>query len=151
MLAETLVVTAFVAGVLIFLFIQFSNLSNSYNEYYVQNSSQDLYSLAVIKFYLENDSAALNYLDSNLSNDRYVDISNCSIFSNVNYCKKLLELERISSIIVTTNPPVVDEIDIRDEDMISFMSKISNEGNEKYRLIAKFNGGSLATVRVNGN
>ena len=45
MLAETLIVTIFVAGVLIFLFIQFSSLSKSYEESYIYNTVEGLYSL----------------------------------------------------------------------------------------------------------
>ena len=146
MLAETLVVTIFVAGVLIFLFIQFSKISNSYNEYYKYNSSDRLYALANIKYYLENDTSAISYLTSN--NIEFIDITDCSIFSNSEYCTKLLELENVEKLIVTTNPIDISVIEISDEEMLRFIRKIGNDGNEQYRLVAKFGDGSFATVRV---
>ena len=148
MLAETLVVTTFVAGVLIFLFIQFTRLSNSYNEYYKYNSSEDLYSLARIKFYLENDTTAISYLNTNLTSNGYLDISNCSIVSSARYCRMLLKLENINAIYVTTNPIDASEIELNDEDMLKFIKRIGNDGEETYRLVAKFNDGGFATVRL---
>ena len=146
MLAETLIVTIFVAGVLIFLFIQFSKISNSYNEYYKYNSSDRLYALAGIKYYLEDDALAISYLTSN--NIEFIDITDCSIFSNNEYCTTLLELENVEKLIVTTNPIDISVIEVSDEEMLRFIRKIGNDGNEQYRLIAKFNDGSFATVRV---
>lgn len=153
MLAETLVVTTFVAGVLIFLFIQFTRLSNSYNEYYKYNSSEDLYSLARIKFYIENDTTAIDYLNTNLTSNKYLDISNCSsdIFSNARYCSELLRLENIDTIYIVTNPIDVSVFEFIDEDMQKFIKKTGNDGAENYRLVAKFNDGGFATIRLSNS
>ena len=40
-LAETLIVTSFVAGVLLYLFIQFSNLNKNYNNSFKYNTIED--------------------------------------------------------------------------------------------------------------
>ena len=124
MLAETLIVTIFVAGVLIFLFIQFSKISNSYNEYYKYNSSDRLYALDNIKYYLEDDTLAISYLTTN--NIKFIDVTDCSIFSNSVYCTRLLELENIEKLIITTNPIDINSIDISDDEMFRFIKKSGN-------------------------
>ena len=151
MLAETLVVTAFVAGVLIFLFIQFSRLSNMYNEYYSYNTTESLYALDDIKDYIISDATAYNYISTNISTDKYIDISDCSseIFSDTDYCETLFNLENISKIYVFDNTLDFKQLDIADEVLKNFISKINNKGTEPYRLVALFNNSSLATIRFN--
>ncbi|MBR6690703.1 MAG: hypothetical protein IKL65_05170 [Bacilli bacterium] len=108
MLAETLVVTAFVAGVLIFLFIQFSNLSNAYDDSYIYNTSEGLYALEDIKDYINSDTAAKTYVEKSLDSVDYIDISDCSIFSDKKYCENLFEIENIENIIIANN---IDDYD----------------------------------------
>ena len=150
MLAETLIVTTFVAGVLIFLFIQFSKLSNSYNEYYNYNTTEALYALEDVKDYIISDSVISSKIISDVNENIYLDITNCQNFSNTEYCLKLFELENIKKVIVVPNPFDVSNLNIDDNGLLNFMSKISNEGDEEYRLIAEFNNGSYATIRIKG-
>ena len=72
MLAETLIVTTFVAGVLIFLFIQFSNLENSYEESYMYNTVEDIYALEDIKDYIEQDETAMSNIKEQIQNTKYI-------------------------------------------------------------------------------
>ena len=145
MLAETLIVTTFVAGVLIFLFIQFSSLSSSYNEYYNYNTTENMYALEDIKDYIMSDTNIYNKIKDNISASTYMNISSCEDFTNKDYCKKLLQLENIKELYVMANKFNIQKLS--DEDMNSFIKKISTEENETYRLIAKFNNNSLATIR----
>ena len=103
MLAETLIVTVFVAGVLIFLYIQFSNLSNSYDQSFQYNTVEGLYALEDVKKYIETDSSIKKYINSNIDSLGYIDITNCDKFTDENYCLKLFELENIDKIIITHN------------------------------------------------
>lgn len=146
MLAETLIVTTFVAGVLIFLFIQFTNLSNSYNDSYQYNTVEGLYALRNMRDYLLSDENALTSLE-NITYDNNLDITNCSIFTEKNYCLKLLELENINKIFITTNAVSEDLFYNFDDGLKKFISKINSEGTEKYRLIAEFNNSTYATLR----
>ena len=50
-LAETLIVTTFVAGILFFMFVQFTSLSKNYNDSYKYNTVEDLYALRNIRDY----------------------------------------------------------------------------------------------------
>lgn len=147
MLAETLIVTTFVAGVLVFLFIQFTNLNKVFNESFKYNTVENLYALEDIKNYIESDDGAYNFLSLNVTNGKYVDITDCSIFSNVTFCSKLFKKENITKIFVTTNAFDVSIFDINNEDFLNFINKISKDSKEKYRLIAMFSNNTYATVR----
>ena len=65
MLAETLIVTTFVAGILIFLFIQFTNLGKAYDDSYIYNTTEGLYALEDIKKYINTDLDLLLYIEEN--------------------------------------------------------------------------------------
>lgn len=147
MLAETLIVTVFVAGVLIFLYIQFSNLSSSYDDSFNYNTVEGLYALEDIKTYIESDDSITQYINTNIDTLNYIDITNCDLFSDREYCSKLFELENINRIIITKNKVNVEEIKIKDEGLNNFIKKINEIDYQKYRLIASFNNSTYATVR----
>lgn len=147
MLAETLVVSTFVSGVLIFLYIQFSNLSKSYEESYKYNTVEGLYALEDVREYLISDKTAYQYINDNINQLMYIDITDCNIFTNKNYCLELLQLENIDSIIVTLNEVPYNNIDGYSEGFYSFLKKINKEGDQTYRLVASFNNSTYATVR----
>lgn len=146
-LAETLIVTAFVAGVLIFLYIQFTNLNQSYEQSYVYNTVEGLYALEDVKTYIETDTTFVNYIDSNINSLKYIDITDCTLFTDETYCLKLFELENIKNIFITHN--LVPDVDFTDYDLKfqTFIKKINKEGIQTYRIVAEFNDSTYATVR----
>ena len=146
MLAETLIVTTFVAGVLIFLFVQFSILNNSYDESYVYNTVEGLYATDDIIDYIKTDSKVLEYIKTNVDSNTYVDITDCSLFINMEYCKELFSLENIDKVFISTNEISYD-INAYDDKFKKFISKINKEGNESYRVVAAFKNSTYATVR----
>lgn len=147
MLAETLIVTLFVASVLLFMFVQFTNLNKVYNESYIYNSVEDLYSLKNIKEYIESDYSAISYINANVTYQKFVDISNCEIFTEKKYCLKLFELENIKKIIITTNKVNYDLFTNHKTKFKNFINKIEKQSDEKYRIIASFNNDTFATIR----
>lgn len=151
MLAETLIVTTFVAGVLIFLFIQFTNLSKSYDESYIYNTTEGMYALEDIKEYINTDSAVLLYVEENIETMNYIDITDCSLFTNKDYCLNLFKLENIDRIFITTNAVPKKNITEYNEDFLTFINKITEEGNQKYRLVASFKNSMFATLRLGDN
>lgn len=148
MLAETLVVTTFVSGVLIFLFIQFSNLSKSYDESYIYNTTEGLYALEDLKKYIETDINFTDYIDTNIETKKYIDITNCSLFTDESYCLNLIEIENIDKIFISTNSLPKDIINEYDEGFTNFINKINKEGKEEYRLVASFKNSTYATLRL---
>ena len=151
MLAETLIVSTFVAGVLIFLFIQFTNLGKAYDDSYINNTPEGLYALEDIKEYINTDLDVQLYIEQNIETMKYIDLTDCSLFTNKDYCVNLFELENIDRIFVTINDFDKQSITGYNEDFKIFINKIINEGNEKYRLVASFNNGMFATMRVGGS
>lgn len=150
-LVELLVVTIFVAGVLIYLIVQFTNLSNSYIYTFKYNTVEGLYSLRNISDYIESDVSATNYIQSNVVEAGYLDITDCSIFTDTQYCSQLLNLENVKNIIVTTNSFNSDVFSSYDEQTKQFINKISSTGSEKYRLIVAYNDLTYATLRFTGD
>lgn len=146
-LAETLVVTTFVSGVLIFLFIQFTNISKNYENNYTYNTVDDLYALEDVKDYILTDYVALNNIESELDSSEYINISDCSMFDNKDYCLKLFSIENIDEIIVTKNYFDKNEIINLNQNLLDFIKKINGTNDESYRLIASFKNSTYATLR----
>ena len=102
MLAETSIVTTFVAGILIFLFIQFTNLGKAYDDSYIYNTPEGLYALEDIKEYINSDLDLLLYIEENIEIKKYIDLTDCSLFKNKEYCTNLIRIENIDKIFITT-------------------------------------------------
>lgn len=147
MLAETLLVTTFIAGVLIYLYIQFTNLNKNYDDSYNYNTVEDLYALYDVVEFINSDEYAISYIENNITEQKYIDISNCSLFTDSVLCKKLLSLENINEIFITTNTvPKANIIDYT-SGLMNFINKINPSGIETYRLVASFNDNTYATLR----
>ena len=147
MLAETLVVTTFVAGVLIYMFIQFSNLSQNYDDSYQYNTVEDLYSLRNIRDFIVEDEEALTLIEDSILNDGMIEITDCNNFTEINYCLELFELENIKTIIITNNnldKELFSNFNIGFKKMVN---KIKSGGSQKYRILAEFNNSTYATIR----
>lgn len=144
-LLETLIATVFISGALIFFFSQFNSLNRKYDISYKYNSVQDIYLLNVVSNFILDDN---NFYQENLDNlDDYLEISDCSMLSNIPCCKKLFDKANIDILLVTTNKFDKTIFSDYDDDIKDFIDKISPIGNEKYRLIAKFKDGKYATVK----
>ena len=162
MLVETLVVTTFVAGVLIFLFVQFSKLSKAYEESYIYNTVEGLYALKDVKDFIMLDSTTITetdsegetfiqYIEDNIDTENYIDITDCSLFANKDFCFRLLVNENIDKIFITKNEIPKDNITGYNEGFKTFINKINEEGNEPYRIVASFNNSTYATLRFGDN
>ena len=149
MLVETLIVTTFVAGVLIFLYIQFSTLNNSYNNYFDYNSTEKLYALEDIKNYIQNDSNISN-IPNLIKDSGYIEITDCEIFIDKNFCLKLLELEDINKLYLIHNNILSTTLSMEDIDALNFFKATKSTNNSIYILIGKFNDGSYSLLNIDG-
>ena len=145
-LLETLVATVFVSGILIFLFSQFISLASNYDETNQYNNVQEIYALNTIANYISGDWPFYNSLGNN--NDDYVNITDCSMLTDSNFCKKLFEYENIDTVLIVKNNFDKDKL-LEYDELIDFIKKIplKEDVNEKYRLIAKFKNNTFATIR----
>ncbi len=146
-LVETIIVSSFIAGFLIFSFIEFTSLANSYSDSFKYNTVEGLYATENIKNYILTDSQFLNSLENLENPDKMVNITNCSMFKSEVYCKKLFELSNVEDIMVCNNYFDIENINVSDEDFKTFISKIAGTGEEKYRIIIKFKNSTFATIR----
>ena len=147
MLAETLIVTTFVASVLIFLFIQFSNLNNSYGKYFIYNTTEGLYSLNQVKIYIQSDSDFMDYIEEHVNQNSYLNITDCSLFTNPDYCLRLFNLIEVDKVYVLYNSSSYNSINLDSKSVTEFVKSINTPGTDTYRLVASFNDGTFATVR----
>lgn len=151
MLAETLVVTSFVAGVLIFLFIQFTNLSKNYEDNYKYNTVENLYALEDVRDFIIEKEHNISITLDEMGDKDYIDISNCNIFEDdKDYCAKLFELVNVEQVIVAKNSFDKSNFDSSNRDLVAFAKKINITGKEQFRLIASFKDSTFATLRFGG-
>ena len=141
-LAETLIVTSFVAGVLIYLLIQLTNLDNNYEKTENYNKAPNLYALIDIVYYIKKNNACLNSIKE-LGNSA-VKITSLNGCGGIN---DLLNLEKITTLLVCKNKENVNFNNLLDEKFTDFKNTISWEGIEDYRLIAEFTDDSYATLK----
>lgn len=148
MLVETLIVTTFVSGVLLFLFIQLATLNNNYDNSYKYNTIEDLYALRNIKNYISNDPSSLDIIKTHVDENGFLEITDCSMFLEINYCLKLLELSNVKTIFITQNNINKDLFNSYNDGLKNFINKINGDGDNKYRILAEFNNSRYATIRI---
>ena len=85
--------------------------------------------------------------ESAISKQSIINITDCSLLTEKDYCLKLLELENVKRIIITENYVNKDLFINYDEGFKQFVNKIDGKGNHKYRLLVEFNDSKYATIR----
>lgn len=144
MLIETLLVSLFVAGTLIYLYVQFSNLNRNYNDSFAYNTVGGLYALVDVKDFLEVNITSVE--DEIYDNSYSDDI--CAIIPDSEYCYQLLEAENIKTLIVAYNDLSNSNIPSNlDEGFKDFINKVNPVGEEDFRIVAEFNDNTYATLR----
>lgn len=152
MLAETLIVTAFVAGVMIYLCVQLTNLSNSYEKNHSYNTVSNLYALSDIIYFINNNSSITNYVSEI---DEIGEI--CSYNNTTTNClsfRNLLALENVNTLLIAKNNNSID-FSAYSESLKDYVNTINFNGSEAYILIATFNDNTYASLKfdisVGGN
>lgn len=152
-MAETIMVSIVVLTALIIIYTQFISINNSYYRSFRYNTVDDLYAVNNVKDFILNDK--FDTIISSLQGKNYIDLSSCStdFFKEYNYCATLLRTLNIKTLIFTyedvTN--LKNELKVNNslsEGMYTFIKTISNDKNNKYRLIAEFNDNRYATLKI---
>lgn len=155
LLVESLVVTTFVLTVLVFLFVQFKNLFNSYENSYDYNTVEGIYNLNTFKNYLTSPDVSVSM------NGNYTVIFEGTSCSNVNsfnndVCNNLGKAMNLKTLIYLDESKLDSLKDsLKDsgdsiftssyKDFLSRLNRQSNDSND-IRLIGQFNDGTYATI-----
>ncbi len=149
-LVETLVATTLIAVVFTFLYIQFNNINENYRKTYENNTVEGLYGLYNIKSLLLSNG----YDDIKNSLTDYVDITECSNFTNMNQCTNLFNVLGVEQLIFMKDDIINLKSSLLSDNNISdnFKSfiKIVNTDTilDGYRLLVEYENGSCATLKV---
>lgn len=150
-LVETLIVSTVVATILIYIFIQFNNLTTKYENSFKYNDVDDLYRLDNIATFINSmplDSK--NLIANEINNNSKVLISlKDGAYKNINYFDNhtsFLEDLNIKNLVITKAD--IDSLDTSflSQNMKNMIKKI-NTNDTNYRLLVEFNNDSLATIK----
>lgn len=158
MLVETLVVSTFILSSLIFLFIQFRNVNQSYQTSFRYNTVNALYAAENLKkFYMQDNFETMTqkYRDERM---KYIDLTTCpsDMIEEVTYCTKLVELLEIKTILFTDadttyiNNVLNDATNI-EPSLKHFIKYIKNDEEGtllKYRIIVEMEDGTFASIKI---
>lgn len=146
MLIETLICATFIVGILIFVYIQFTNINRSYEDSFTYNTINDLYLADQARSYLKQEN--LLNLDQINDTNKYVEIDFCP--NNDAYCTSLYEKLLIKKIILA-NHDFYNDVDSSnlDEEFKEFIRKVKLV-DEGYSMYVQFNDGTYAVLKVEG-
>lgn len=153
LLVETLVVTTFISGIFVFLFIQFNNLNKSYKTSFNYDTIEGKYTLEDIIDYIKYDNEFNNNKDNYINSYDYILLNNCdyNLFTNVNYCKKLFEIEEIKeAILVKADFEYNDELNF-DETIKEYLKKIKKDNTEdlNYLIVISLKNNTVTSKYIN--
>ena len=149
-LIETLLVSTFVIGTLVYLFVQFSNIKAVYDTSFKRDMIPDLYYVQNINLYLSktNISTILTSLEQN----NYVEIQDCT-FTEESYCSHLMEIANVKKAIVVKDDVTALQEELQNattnpfsETMYQYILNLSTYGLDAIRVIVEFNNGSVASL-----
>lgn len=156
MLFETLIVSTFVLGTLIFLFLQFSNVRRNYDISFKYNTIPGLYKAKIIENYLRENGFAGYVSQLTYDSSGYIKID-CATYSGT-LCSKIIDNINAKVILFTgydiTNlqnhlKTVNYDKTIFDEELKRFILSLPTTlSNQKNRLIIEYNDNTFATISI---
>ena len=151
-LIETLIISAFVIGTLIYLYSQFVVLKNNYNYSFKYNTVENIYKIKNIDKYLLNEAMQIKngIITSNLG---YVDLNNCNnLVTNNDYCTKLLNALDVKTLIIANEDlnglkNALKNNNPYTEGLYKFVNrqKTGVSGNS-YRIVVEFKDNTFGTI-----
>lgn len=153
-LLETLLVSTFVIGTLIYLFVQFSNVKKTYDISFESDTIPSLY-------YVQNINSYLSKIDTRnikqaLQNNEYVEIESCAFtVSSASYCKGLMQMANVKKAIVVKSDITELKKQLKDitvnpfsEKMYQYILRLSNSNSGLNRLVVEFLDGTVASLQM---
>ena len=155
LLVESLVVTTFVLTVLVFLFVQFKNLFNSYEDSYDYNTVEGIYNLNTMKEYIIANETSPNALQAKIGGSTYLVIfqdgtcnANIADAVNLSGCDDLANAMNLKTLIYAVDDP--QKIDTSNTNIFTnsyktFLNRLEKQESNN-RLIGQFEDGTYATI-----
>lgn len=159
-LVETLVVSSFIVGILIFLFAQFSKLKQSYDASFEYNTIPALYKAQNINRYVFSSGNNLLISELEKSPAGFIDITECPMdyLDKIDYCSQLFSDLGVVAVLVTKETTFKTGLQeylktnntAYHEKLYQFVKQLSiNSANYAgYRLIVEFEDDNFATVKL---
>lgn len=151
-LIETLLVSTFVVGTLIYLFVQFSNIKKTYDIGFERDTVPHLYYVQNIQTYLGNTD--LSNITSALETNDYIEIESCSFtIGSASYCRELMKMAGVSKAIVVTSDLEGFQERLEQgknpfsEKMYQYILNLSPPRIEANRIIVEFEDGTVASLQ----
>lgn len=157
MLVETLLVSVFIASTLIFLYIQFQKVRDSYDVTFSYNTIEGVYSSKVLLEYLQENGIAnmSNALKS--TSITQIEVSTCpsAYLTNTTFCNRLVDSLNIRrayyvSSDVTNFKNKVKPLGLSNK-FQSFIRSIKDSDGIGYRLVIEYNNDTYATILARNN
>ena len=152
MFVETLIVATFLVTTLLFIYVQFNKITNTYDTSFKYNTVDGLYMTKNIIKYVSNDGIDKLKLDITQDGVEFIDITNCSstYFNNSNYCNVLIDYSNVKTILFTNEN--LDSLKTSDpalnQTLIDFINHINYEKTDGYRIIVEFNNNTFASLKI---
>ena len=152
MLAETLIVATFLVTILLFIYIQFNNITKTYDNSFKYNTVNGLYNAKNIIKYISTDG--VGNLKEELSKQglKFINITDCSnlYFSSLEYCKVLMDSSNVKTVLFTKENLSILKTsnDLLDQTIIDFINYIDYTETDGYRIIIEFNDNTFASLKI---
>ena len=157
-LLETLIVSAFIIGVLVFLYVQFSNIKRGYDESFRINTITGLYRAVDIKKYL--NSVGYDNIKSALSTSQigYIELNSSQVNGDATYYDELIKYLNVKHILLVEGNMnkfknylknnQEDFINRYTNDFYKYISKVSVNSIEGYRLLIVYNDDTYTSITL---
>lgn len=156
MLLETLIVSTFILGTLIFLYVQFSAVKRSYDVSFRYNTVPGLYYAKEVAIFLKEDGYTT--IDKKLSGNSYIDITNCTYSSSL--CSTLVDKIGAKTIIYVGDniEDLKNELNsnnydtsVFDQEFKRFILYLDNGTTDRNRIIIEYDDLTFAAVTLSSD
>ena len=152
-LLETLIVSTFILGTLVFLYVEFSSVKNAYDVSFRYNTVTGLYHAKELSDFLKIDG--YQKIETQLANNDYVDITNCiysgslckAITREINTKKILFAGESLQTLQNNLNSNSYDKT-IFDPEFRKFILNLTPNTPGRKRLIIEYNDSTFTSISV---
>lgn len=161
MLIETLVVSTFIITVLIYLYVQFTNLKRSYDISFRYDTIAGLYGAKEIDKFINNNYGYADFLaEIESNNNKYIEIINknkCDYLyfsGNINYCEKLVSNLNVKTVLLAST----DLTNLKEKlktnntysnDLYLYIKNINpKQKGGSYIMIVEYNDNTFANIKI---